>query len=70
MSSSWYFTYTKKNPLLNDCYRRIPLDFGHIAQCHSEKISSSAILLTFKREFRASFFLEELGIFLLIEKEK
>ena len=36
----------------------------------SEKISSNAILLTFKREFRASFFLEVLEIFLLVEKEK
>ena len=36
----------------------------------SEKISSNAILLTFKREFRASFFLEVLGIFLVVKKEK
>ena len=36
----------------------------------SEKISSNAILLTFEREFRASFFLEVLEIFLLVEKEK
>lgn len=37
MSSSWYFTYTRKNPLLNDCYRRISLDFGHIDQCQVKR---------------------------------